>query len=213
MTPAAEIALATGLAVAGLLVAEHRGSRAGKCLAKPLASTGFLLVALAQGALDHGYGRAVLGALALGWLGDVLLLSEGVSRAFRAGLASFLLGHLAFAAAFALRGLDAAWLAGGGLAVLALALPVLLWLRPHVPDPMRVPVAAYVTVISLMVASAAGSFGAGAPGLVLLGAVLFFFSDLAVARERFVAKNFTNKLWGLPFYYGGQLLLAASVGS
>lgn len=50
-------------------------------------------------------------------------------------------------------------------------------------------------------------YRASAP-LLLAGAFLFFLSDLSVARERFVAPGFANKLWGLPFYYGGQLLLA-----
>ena len=44
-----------------------------------------------------------------------------------------------------------------------------------------------------------------------IGAVLFFISDLAVARGRFVADTFTNKAWGLPTYFGGQLLIAWSV--
>jgi hypothetical protein len=40
---------------------------------------------------------------------------------------------------------------------------------------------------------------------------MFFVSDLAVARERFIEHTFLNKTWGLPLYYGGQLLLATSV--
>jgi len=31
-----------------------------------------------------------------------------------------------------------------------------------------------------------------------------------VARDRFVAQGFINRAWGLPMYYGGQLLLAYS---
>ena len=45
----------------------------------------------------------------------------------------------------------------------------------------------------------------------LIGALLFFASDLAVARDKFVAPGVINKLWGLPAYYGGQLLLAWAV--
>ena len=44
-----------------------------------------------------------------------------------------------------------------------------------------------------------------------LGAVAFFLSDLAVARDRFVAKGWVNRVWGLPLYYFGQVLLATSV--
>jgi uncharacterized membrane protein YhhN len=72
-------------------------------------------------------------------------------------------------------------------------------------------VRAYVVVISAMVASAAGAFGADGGPALLAGAAGFFASDLAVARERFVAPSFTNKLWGLPLYYASQLLLASTV--
>jgi uncharacterized membrane protein YhhN len=40
------------------------------------------------------------------------------------------------------------------------------------------------------------------------GAVLFFVSDVAVARDRFVEPSWKNRAWGLPAYYAGQLLLA-----
>jgi hypothetical protein len=40
---------------------------------------------------------------------------------------------------------------------------------------------------------------------------MFYVSDLAVARQRFVAQSWTNKLWGLPLYFGAQLVLAATV--
>jgi uncharacterized membrane protein YhhN len=45
----------------------------------------------------------------------------------------------------------------------------------------------------------------------VIGACAFFASDLAVARERFVVHSVANKLWGLPAYYAGQLLLAWSI--
>jgi hypothetical protein len=40
----------------------------------------------------------------------------------------------------------------------------------------------------------------------------FYLSDLFVARQRFVAPAFANRLYGLPLYYLGQFLLAFSVG-
>jgi uncharacterized membrane protein YhhN len=202
----------TLVALVGLLFSERRGSRAGVWLAKPLASTGFLLTALAAGALSSAYGRVVLVALALGWLGDVLLIRKESRSAFVAGLASFLLGHLAYAVAFAVRGIDpeAAALAAALVAVPSLA--VTRWLWPFVPDRMRVPVAAYVAVISLMVVSALGVGPFRSHTTIAVGALAFYASDLAVARQRFVAEGFTNKLWGLPLYYGAQLLLASTAG-
>src|SRR5438094_66351 len=95
----------TLVAVAGLLVAEHRGSRRGVWVWKPLASSGFLAAAIVAGALHDAYGRAIVLALSLCWLGDVLLIPED-ERAFRVGVLSFLGGHLAFSSAFLIRGID-----------------------------------------------------------------------------------------------------------
>jgi uncharacterized membrane protein YhhN len=208
------LSIAITLAALGaLLYSEWRGSRAGVWLAKPLASTGFLLAALAAGALSSAYGRTVLVALALGWLGDVLLIPKQSRRAFVAGLGSFLLGHLAYAVAFLVRGVDPEAAAVAALLVAVPSLAVGRWLWPFVPDRMRVPVAAYVGVISLMVVFALGVATFRAHTAIALGALAFYASDLAVARQRFVAESLANKLWGLPLYYGAQLLLASTAGA
>jgi uncharacterized membrane protein YhhN len=78
---------------------------------------------------------------------------------------------------------------------------------------MRVPVGLYVIAISAMMAMAAGSHSAHGSLALLLGALLFVISDLAVARNRFVAPGFINRAWGLPTYFSAQLLLAASVAA
>ena len=200
----------TLLALAALLLSEWRGSRSGVWLAKPLASTGFVLTALAAGALSSAYGRAVLVALVLAWLGDVLLIPKQSRSAFLAGLASFLLGHLAYAVAFVLRGIDLEASAIAAVLVAVPSLAVLRWLWPYVPDRMRAPVVAYVAVISLMVICALGVAGFRGQTVIAAGALAFYASDLAVARQRFVAESFRNKLWGLPLYYGAQLLLAST---
>jgi len=202
--------LATLFAVALLLLSEGNGWRAGVWIWKPLASTGFVAVALAAGATGFTYGRLVLLALVLSWWGDLLLIPRA-RAAFTAGLASFLLGHLAFAVAFVARGVAPLWLAVTAVVLAAPALAVHRWLRPHVPAPLLIPVRAYVVVICTMVACAFGTYAHAGGRALLAGALMFFVSDLAVARERFVAQGFVNKTWGLPLYYGGQLLLAASV--
>ncbi|MFN2168564.1 MAG: lysoplasmalogenase family protein, partial [Anaerolineae bacterium] len=125
--------LLTAVMLAALLVAERLDSQRGKWLGKPLASAGFVGAALMAGAWHGAYGRLVLLALLLCWLGDVLLIPAGNDRVFRAGIASFLLGHIAFAAAFVVRGASPvqALLA---LAVLALpAAVVTRWLRRWLP--------------------------------------------------------------------------------
>lgn len=204
--------LVTLVALALLLVAESRGSRAGVWIWKPIASTGFVATALAAGATGTTYGRFVLAALVLSWWGDVLLIPRA-RAAFALGLASFLAGHLAFAAGFAARGVALPWLLATTVVLIAPALAVDRWLAPHVPERLRQPVRAYVLAICTMVACAVGTTAYAGGANLLTGALMFFFSDLSVARDRFVAHGFVNKSWGLPLYYGGQLFLAASVAA
>lgn len=203
--------LLTVAALIALLLSRGCGFLPGTIIAKPIASTGFVAAALAAGALQTGYGQLVLTALVLSWLGDVLLIPKHVKAAFLAGLVSFLLGHVAFATAFVARGVSLPALVVTGALLAAPVVIALRWLGPHVSGSMRLPVRAYVLVISAMVACAAATVWAAGNPIVLLGAAAFFASDLAVARERFVVHTFTNELWGLPLYYAAQLLLASTV--
>jgi uncharacterized membrane protein YhhN len=200
----------TLVAVGALLFAEFRGVRALVWVAKPLASSGFVAASLASGALESAYGRSVLFALVLCWLGDVLLIPQA-RAAFLAGLVSFLLGHVAFAFAFAQRGIALGFGAPALVAALAGGLVFLRYCEPHVPAALRHPVRVYVAAISLMLACAAGTLGKAGDPTILLGALMFWLSDLAVARDRFIAPGPWNRLWGLPLYYGAQLVLASTV--
>ena len=56
------------------------------------------------------------------------------------------------------------------------------------------------------------SFSFGGRWFVLAGAFLFYLSDLFVARNQFIQRDFINRLIGLPLYYLGQFLLAFSIG-
>lgn len=198
-----------GLAL--LLAAHARRSSILPWIAKPLASTGFIVAALGLGALQSWYGALVLVALCFCWLGDVLLIPQGHRGTFAAGLFSFLLGHLVLMAAFLVHGVHAAWLIAGAAALALLMTLIGRGLAPHVPGALRAPVFTYMAVIGLMVAASLGVVGAGGPMAVLAGAAAFAASDIAVARHRFVSPGLSNKLWGLPLYYCGVLLLAWSV--
>ena len=137
----------SGGAVLWLLHAERRAPRQRR-VAKPLASAGFVVVALSEGAADTAFGRWMLVGLMLSFMGDVLLLGER-SSVFLGGLGAFLLAHVAYSTGFVVRGVDA----GGTLAAVPfglLALGVLGWLEPHVRGPMRGPVVLYAIVISVM---------------------------------------------------------------
>jgi uncharacterized membrane protein YhhN len=82
---------------------------------------------------------------------------------------------------------------------------------------MHIPVTAYILVITVMALGALAVYDQpGLPwlgrALIFQGAVLFYLSDLFVARDQFIKKEFLNRLIGLPLYYGGQFLLAFSPG-
>ena len=200
----------TGFSVILVLWSEGTDRQWGRRLFKPLASVGFVLCALVAGATSTLYGQWILVGLVLCLVGDLFLLSRQ-RRPFRVGLFSFLLGHLAYAVAFLVRGVDWLWVAAAVVVLVTIALPVSRWLLPHVSAGMKSPVVAYVAVISVMVALGAGAFGATHLPILLTAPVAFYLSDLAVARDRFVQRSFVNRLWGLPLYYAAQVMFAVSV--
>ena len=204
--------LLCALATAGLVWADARASAAGRWASKPLASLAFVGLAWQQGAWESAYGQAILGALLLCLVGDLLLIPDRTGPAFVAGLLAFLFGHIAFAAAALLRG-PAPVAAIGALALICG--PVLLalrWLRPHLRGPLRLAVPVYGAAIGAMVGLSWAAGLACGSWLLPVGASAFLLSDLSVARDRFVAPSWRNRLWGLPLYYGAQVLLALSVG-
>lgn len=201
----------TALALPALLVGEVRGPTWLKVGAKPLASLGFLVLG-GSASMGHPLQLPLMAALGLCAVGDVCLLSQARGP-FLAGLVSFLLGHLAYCGVFALHGLSVVAGVGALVVLLPVAAGVARWLWPHVPPGMRGPVAAYIAIITAMTAAAAAAALPAARPEWLVGAVLFFVSDLFVARNRFVGRQPINRLVGLPLYYVAQLVLAASLAS
>lgn len=195
-----------------LLVAEARQAAGLRVLAKCGAAVAMVLGALLGGAAGSPAGARILAGLGLSAGGDISLLSSR-RAGFVVGLLLFAAAHVAYVlAAWQLR---ASWLGAVGLGAALtgfMARPAWRWLSPHVPTALRLAVLGYIALITAMVAFAgsASLFG-DAPAHLGLGAILFYASDLAVARERFVVGSVLNRLWGLPAYFGGQLLIALAV--
>lgn len=220
MIAAAIATAACAVAVVMLVIAERGEDRRGRFLWKPLASAAFVALPLVAGAFaddrDRTLAAWIVAGLALGAVGDVALMFES-ERGFLAGLVAFLLGHVAYVVGLAHVQPPGAWLDGtmriAAPAAVLVALVVLRWLWPRL-GAMRVPVIAYVAVISTMligglaVTLTGGAASADARHLLTAGAVLFFASDLAVAREKFVGRDPWNRTIGLPVYYGAQVLFA-----
>ncbi len=209
--------VACALACIALVVGEYRKDDRLRWIAKPIASLAFIVVgalAACNGAIDE-LTLAILAGLVLGAIGDLALLSP---HGFLAGLGAFLLGHLAYAVAVGTLVPPRAWPEAAGvyaLAPLVVGGLALAWLWPKLGK-LRIPVIAYVAVILAMVIAAIALLRTGTlelrrRELFAVGAVLFFASDLAVARDKFVAKEFINRAWGLPVYYAAQLLIAWSI--
>lgn len=205
-------ALGCGVAVGVLLVSIARERAVLGALAKITASACMVAAALTSGALEHPAGRLFALGLLLSAVGDVCLIGRG-RAAFLGGLVSFALAHVAYVFASLALGVGRGTSIAAAVVLSVVALRVWRWLSPHVPKAMRWPVRGYIVVITAMVACALGAWSHGAPVGLALGATLFFLSDLAVARERFVVTSTLNRLWGLPAYYAGQLLIAGAAAA
>lgn len=227
------LAAAVALSAAIYLWLAGRESRSGKYIFKPLTTILILLVAatgLAAGLAPAGpgageaatagalrYGGWILTGLAFSLAGDILLM---LPNRFKAGLAAFLLAHLAYLVALTPT-LALGW--PDGLAWLVLGATVVLIyqrLRAGLVERgelgLSTPVLAYMLVISAMVWRAlAGLWSpvapAAVPALAAAGAVLFYLSDGALAWDRFVRPLPGRDALVMIPYYGGQLLIALSV--
>lgn len=168
---------------------------------------------------DAGYGRWMLAGLILGALGDVLLAlpfcyPRYENRFFLGGLASFLLGHLAYAAALYAMPVTVGAIAA--LCSLLLAVQVIAVLQRRQVDfkEMRLPSTLYAAVILFMETCALWHLQYGVVyGVVLnIAALCFVLSDLILAFMLFGNRNTTIMTrWNLSLYYTAQLLLALTM--
>lgn len=149
-------------------------------------------------------------------LGGDVFLALPQKRMFFFGLVSFLAGHLFYIISFFYTSPPSGLVLLGALPMAVAGSWIFLRLKPYLGD-MMMPVFVYIIVITIMVC---GAFSVllkpelALPGrlLALFGALSFYVSDLFVARDRFVKKSAINRVLGLPLYFGGQFLLAFSVG-
>jgi uncharacterized membrane protein YhhN len=184
------------------LAAVGTGLDVARAATKPL-----LMPALAAYCAARGGPRLLLGALACGWAGDVLL-EIGGTAAFLLGMGCFAAGHVCYLRLFAARG---AFRGAGvrarcaGYAVVWAALVAGLW--PGLDAGMRVPVACYSLLLAAM---AAGAFGLGGTGAA--GGLLFLLSDgLIAAGLADWPRPPGHDLWIMLTYAAAQFLLVRAV--
>ncbi|MBN4046800.1 lysoplasmalogenase [bacterium AH-315-P07] len=177
---------------------------------KQLASTCFIMTAWSAGAKESRYGKLILIGLCFSWWGDAFLIKGGETF-FLLGLVSFLVAHVLYCSAFFVHGISPKWAASSLIVIVPMVVAIMSSIYPHVSADMKIPVAVYTIVITTMVMLAVGTQGVRGNRLIILGAVMFYFSDISVARGQFMDTGFPDYIWGLPLYYGGQLLLGISV--
>lgn len=162
------------------------------------------------------FGMGILFSMA----GDVFLMIS-LDRLFLAGLAAFLLAHVAYVIGFNLPlpaltswGVILAILIGfGGARVIRRILSEAI---SKGQGRMRIPILLYSMVISLMLLSATMkladlTWNAGAALLVSLGAFLFYLSDIILAWNKFVAPIQHGRIYNIAAYHLGQIVLIAGV--
>ena len=171
------------------------------------------VVALGFVALMGGGYILLMLALLFCALGDAFLAQKS-EASLQAGMGAFGVGHLIYIVLFLNQ--------GGGVGVdllhIAFQLAVLLatvwlarWLWPDL-GVLRVPVAIYVVVVSLM-----ALLSLGLPDslwLVTLGALMFLTSDALLAGELFkLPPDSPTRAWSAPavwlLYWGGQAAITA----
>ncbi|MFZ6005089.1 MAG: lysoplasmalogenase [Actinomycetota bacterium] len=210
MTGGALLLLALALVVAaGDWHAVYHGNRLLEYLCKPLTMVVLFAATLALDVDDGGMRGWFLLAILLSLTGDVFLMIP--RNLFVFGLASFLLGHLAYIVGMHVGGVDAArLLVGAALVAVALAIigsRVLRGVRAGSEPELAGPVLAYMLVISAMVASA---FGTGS-GAAVLGASSFYASDALIAWNRFISETRHARLTIMVTYHLAQMGLVVSL--
>jgi uncharacterized membrane protein YhhN len=207
------ILVAATLSAALHLRADFRGPPWQAWLFKPLTTVLLLLLAaLAHSAHGARYQIAVVLGLACSLLGDVFLMLP--KERFIPGLASFLVAHLAYLAAFA-----AGVPFGSGplllVPLLAAAAVLLRVLWPGLAQ-LRIPVLVYTVAILLMVWSAwerSRAFPSAGATLAAAGALLFMVSDAVLALHRFHRPFRSAQLVIMATYVAAQALISLSVGT
>jgi uncharacterized membrane protein YhhN len=210
MTGAAALLIVLTLVVAVVdWIAVGTDRRPVEYVAKPLTMVVLIAAALAIDPVDDSVRIAFIVALAFSLVGDIFLMLP--RNLFVAGLASFLVGHLAYVVGLQLRGQDGLWFVIGlvvvVLAVVVIGARIVRAVRAGDEPALAVPVTAYIAVISLMVASAFGTRNLFAIG----GASLFYSSDALIAWNRFVQAFPYGRVAIMVTYHLGQVGLVLSL--
>jgi uncharacterized membrane protein YhhN len=217
MTGGAWVAMiAAGVFAVGDWVGVLRERKLFEYVGKPLTMVALVAAAVALEPIDSSQRAWFVAALVLSLLGDIFLMlpdrEMGPADTFTFGLASFLLGHVAYIVGFFARGVGSAWV----VAALLATLPILVIIGGRVirgaraKDPkLGVAVTVYMVVLVAMLDVAWWSGVAAA----MAGAVLFVASDAMIGWSRFVKVFRNHHIAIIVTYHLAQALLVVSLAT
>ncbi len=175
---------------------------------KPLTMAVLIAAAIAADPVVSGPARGwIVAGLVCSLVGDVFLMLEDH---FVEGLAAFLVGHVAYVVALWQLGVEWPRFAVGVVLVAVLVAvigrPIVVGARRR-DERLTIPVGAYITVISVMVASAIGT----GIWIAVVGAGLFYASDAVIGISRFVRDFPHSRLVVMTTYHLGQIGLVLAL--
>jgi uncharacterized membrane protein YhhN len=208
-------ALSAILAIVSIteLIFVKRTNHKGRMITKPLLMPLVICIYITA-ASNVNY--IIITALIFGFIGDVLLLGPDLRPVFfKAGLASFLAGHIFYICAFLF---TAGTFSGISLYYYLFLLPfiagfifVMVKLWPEL-GPMKIPVMIYAVIIIIM------SFTALARGYhyngcrfwcPFAGSLFFLISDFSIAYNHFIKKTRGDSVLVMSTYILAQVLIMA----
>lgn len=205
---------AAGLLVATLVIAAAdwwavvTDRRRVEYVLKPLTMVALIGVAIALEPVSGTARLFMVAGLVCSLAGDVFLMLD--EKYFLGGLVSFLLGHVMYVIGLLQLDIEGPSMLVGVVLVLAAAAFVgsrVVRGAGEVDRRLPVPVAVYMSVISLMVVSA---FGTLIP-FAIVGALLFFASDGVLGWNRFVHPIPHGRLIIMTTYHLGQVGLVLAL--
>jgi len=169
-----------------------------------------LLAFLQQVEISETYKYLIIAALVFSLVGDIFLVLP--TDKFVQGLASFLVTHLFFIAAFTLGFgpyLEISYLIPATIYTL-----VFLWILLPKTGKFKIPVLIYSLVLMVFLWQASGRFyylADSSSPRILIGAVLFIASDSVLAYDRFVRSNKFSSAIIHSTYWAALVFLALSI--
>lgn len=211
MTASVVLLLAITLAAAVLdWIAVQMKTKPLEYVAKPLTMVALIGAVLAMDTSSPAARSYFVAALVFSLIGDIFLMLPDREKWFVFGLGSFLVGHLAYIPGLWLLGVTPAPMLVGAIIVLiaigTLGLRIVKGVRESEPK-LGPPVALYMSVISVMVATAIGTGRV----IAIVGAVLFYCSDALIAWNGFIKEYPWGRLAIIVTYHVGQICLALSL--